>query len=90
MAAAAAMHCGEYRELTAAHVDGVLTLDEEALVSAHLASCQTCTLLVERERRFAQSLRQRHLIRPTPIAVREGVLASIVALAIRQAAPPSR
>ena len=77
MAAAAAMHCGEYRALTAAHVDGVLTLDEEAVVTAHLTSCQTCTLLVEPERRFAQSLRRRNLIHPTPIEVRERVLASI-------------
>ncbi len=65
------MHCGEYKELTAAHVDGVLTLEEKAIVTAHLASCQTCTLLVERERRFAQSLRGRNLIRPTPIEVQE-------------------
>jgi anti-sigma factor RsiW len=79
MAAAAAMHCGECRELTAAHIDGLLPPDEEVVVAAHIATCPACSLLVERERQFAQSLRGRNLIRLTPLEVRERVLASIEA-----------
>jgi len=58
------MHCGEYREPTAAHVDGLLTPEEQATVAAHIAGCPTCTRLLEREQQFARSLRGRKLIRP--------------------------
>ncbi len=71
------MHCGEYRELIAAHVDGVLAPEEAALAAAHLAGCEQCTQLFERERRFVHDLHARNLIRPTPPALRARVLAAI-------------
>lgn len=74
------MHCGEYRELIAAHVDGLLAPEEEALAAAHVAACPKCAPLFERERQFAQALHARNLIRPTPVEVRERLVASIAAL----------
>jgi anti-sigma factor RsiW len=73
------MHCGEYRELIAAHVDGLLAPEEEALATAHLATCPKCTQLLERERRFAHDLHARNLIHPTPPELRERVMAAIAA-----------
>ncbi len=73
------MHCGEYRELIAAHVDGLLAPEEEALAAAHVATCPRCPLLLERERQFAQALHARNLIRPTPPELRARVTALIVA-----------
>jgi anti-sigma factor RsiW len=71
------MHCGEYREVVAAHVDGVLAPEEEALAAAHIATCGRCAPLLERERQFAHALRGRNLIRPTPAALRARIVALI-------------
>lgn len=73
------MRCGEYRALIAAHVDGVLAPEEEALATAHLATCPRCTQLLERDRQFAQALHARNLIRPTPPEMRARVTALIEA-----------
>ena len=73
------MQCAEYRELIAAHLDGVLAPEEESLAAAHLASCEKCTQLLESERRFAQDLHARNLIRPTPPELRARVMAAIAA-----------
>ena len=85
MAAGVRMHCGEYNEVIAAHVDGLLAPEEEAVTTAHLATCPKCTRLLARERQFAQALHARTLVRPTPTELRERVMALIDA----QDRPPS-
>ncbi len=73
------MHCAEYKDLVAAHVDGLLAAEEEALAAAHLASCPQCARLLERERHFTQALRARRFIRPMPADARQRLLALIEA-----------
>jgi len=73
------MRCGEYRELIAAQVDGLLAPEDQALAAAHLATCPRCPQLLERERQFAHALHTRSLIRPTPPELRARVTALIAA-----------
>ena len=60
------MNCQEYRELTAAHVDGALSAEEEVEVRAHLDQCPKCKRLFLWETDFKKLLRQNL----APISVR--------------------
>lgn len=71
------MHCGEYREVIAAHVDELLAPEEETLATAHLATCPKCIRLLERERQFTDALHARTLVQRTPAELRERVMALI-------------
>lgn len=73
------MHCAEYRDLVAAHVDGVLTAEEVPLAAAHVATCAACAHLLETEQKFRQAFRSRTLIRPTPAGARARLMALIEA-----------
>lgn len=71
------VQCGEYKELVAAHVDGQLAPEEDALAAAHVATCVRCARLLASERQFAQALRARDFLQPTPPHLRQRVLAMI-------------
>lgn len=88
----AAMHCVEYRDLVAAHVDGQLTKEEAPLAMAHVADCPACAHLLETQRAVKQALRGRKWTQPTPEAVRQGLMARIDAAdrARRWTGPGSR
>jgi anti-sigma factor RsiW len=71
------MHCAEYRDVVAAHVDGALTAEELALALAHIADCAQCAGLLQAQQDLRQALRARAWIRATPADVRQRVLAAI-------------
>ena len=71
------MHCGEYADLVAAHIDDQLAPEEEALAAAHVATCVRCARLLATERQLAQALHARDLIQPTPSEVRQRVMTLI-------------
>jgi anti-sigma factor RsiW len=73
------MHCAEYEDLVAAHVDGQLTHEEHARARAHVAACADCARLLETQRALQQTLRARPLIQPTPHALRLAVMAQTTA-----------
>lgn len=60
------MNCQEYRELTAAHVDGALSAGETVEVQSHLDRCPKCQRLFLWETDFKKLLRQNL----APISVR--------------------
>ena len=71
------MHCAEYRDLVAAHVDELLTPEEAPLVAAHLASCLNCARLLEDSTRFRDALRESAWLRETPAHVRAAVVEAL-------------
>jgi len=71
------MHCAEYRDLIAAHVDGLLTPEEAPLVAAHLADCPHCTRLLEESTSFRDALRGRAWMQETPVHVRGAIAAAL-------------
>lgn len=78
------MHCAEYRELVAAHVDGGLDVEEAPVAAAHVDACAPCARLFGDAQRFRHAWRTRSWVRPVPADVRRRVLA---ALDDAQAAP---
>jgi anti-sigma factor RsiW len=71
------MHCAEYTDLVAAHVDGELTAEEVPLALAHVADCARCAGLLEIQRQLRQMLRARNWTRQTPDDLRRRVLAAV-------------
>lgn len=71
------MHCPEYRDLVAAHVDGQLTPEEMALAAAHLEVCPACTRRWEGERQLKHLMQDRRLLQTAPTVLRERVLARL-------------
>jgi len=71
------MHCAEYHDLAAAHVDGLLTAEETALAVAHLAGCVRCARQFEVSRTFRQHARVYDWMRPTPEYVRQQLLVAL-------------
>jgi anti-sigma factor RsiW len=71
------MHCAEYRDLVAAHVDGMLTEEERSLARAHLGECAACAGLQAAAQEFQRTFRARIGIHTTPLDVRQRVLARL-------------
>jgi anti-sigma factor RsiW len=71
------MHCAEYRDLVAAHVDGMLTEEERLLALAHLGECAACTRLQAAAQDFQRTFRARVGIQTTPFDVRQRLLARL-------------
>jgi Putative zinc-finger len=71
------MHCAEYRELIAAHVDGGLGGGEAPLAAAHVAACAPCARLLAEAQRFQSAWRARSRVQPVPADVRRRVLAAL-------------
>jgi len=71
------MHCAEYRDLVAAHVDGLLTAEEVVLVAAHLAKCPPCSGVFADGQRYRREVRAYDWVRPAPADVRRRLLAAI-------------
>jgi anti-sigma factor RsiW len=71
------MHCAEYTDLVAAHVDGELTAEEVPLALAHVADCARCASLLETQRQLRQMLRKRDWTRRAPDDLRRRVLAAV-------------
>lgn len=78
------MHCAEYRDLVAAHADGLLTAEEAVLAEAHLAKCTRCTHLLATSQRCRQEVRAYDWVRTTPAHVRRRLLAAIDAEAVAE------
>jgi len=68
--------CAEYRELVAADVDGVVGAEAET-VRRHLATCEACTRLRERQVAVRNLLRSRSLQQPAPLGLRTRVVAQL-------------
>ncbi len=73
------MHCAEYRDLVAPHVDGRLTEEETALAMAHLEVCAPCARLFATSQRFRQETRAYQWTRSTPGDVRQQLMAAMAA-----------
>jgi anti-sigma factor RsiW len=68
--------CAEYQDLVAADVDGVLGAEAET-VKRHLAGCESCRRLRERQLMVRDLLRSRPLQQSAPHALRTRVLARL-------------
>jgi anti-sigma factor RsiW len=53
------MNCQEYREIVSAHVDGMLSVQEEAEVQSHLDGCDQCTRIFHWEVKAAKAIKQK-------------------------------
>ncbi|HXQ21588.1 MAG TPA: zf-HC2 domain-containing protein, partial [Candidatus Acidoferrales bacterium] len=71
------MHCAEYRDLVAAHVDGELTAAELPLARAHVADCVECAALLQAQQQLRHAVHTHVWTRETPADVRQRVLAAI-------------
>lgn len=71
------MHCAEYRDLVAAHVDGELTAAELPLARAHVVGCAECAALLQAQQELRQAVRTHVWTRETPADVRQRALAAI-------------
>jgi len=69
------MHCADYSDLLAAHIDGSLTAGELESAEAHLATCPRCTQRLAEARAFRSAFRRP--ARRTPEDVRQRVLAAL-------------
>jgi len=77
MGAAGPMLCLEYRDLVAAHADGMLDAGEAARADAHLAACVRCRHVFAASQWCRQEVRAYDSVRPTPAAVRQRILAAL-------------
>ena len=80
------MTCKVYRDLVAAHVDGLLSPTEQQEVTQHLATCSACARLFAEESSFRAAFATRQFITPVPTAVEQRLR---LALAAEQAVVPS-
>ncbi len=75
------MNCEIYKDLVAAHVDGVLSPDERQDVEEHLGSCQECQLLFSQQQEFQNAFQAKALeksfIVPVPAAVEQRLQAAL-------------
>jgi anti-sigma factor RsiW len=71
------MHCAEYQDLVAAHVDALLTAEETTLAVAHLAGCARCTRIFETSQHFRAQTRALNWTRPTPGTLRQQLVAAL-------------
>ena len=69
------MSCQEVRELFSAAVDGGLSVDEQARLDAHVASCADCRRELERFERTVSLLREAEPVR-APAGFVDRVLAA--------------
>lgn len=53
------MNCQEYRDIVAAHVDGTLSVPEEAEVRSHLDGCEQCSRIFLWEVKAAEAIKQK-------------------------------
>lgn len=68
------MDCQEYREIIAAHVDGVLSSEERLTVQTHLNRCSKCMQKFSWETEVKKVLKQKL----TPIPARSGLKARLL------------
>jgi anti-sigma factor RsiW len=81
------MTCDVYEDLAAAHVDGVLSPDEQQDVETHSATCARCRQLFTDQSRFHSQFSAQRLIVPVPAAAEQRLR---IALAAEQTPPSSR
>ena len=55
------MNCEIYKDLVAAHVDGILSSNEHQDVEGHLGTCQECQLLFSQQQEFQKDFQAKAL-----------------------------
>ncbi len=71
--------CAAFRQFVTAFVDGELVGEDHAAFEAHLGSCPSCRLLLEREQTTAAQLSEAYPIPEAPAALRARVEAILAA-----------
>jgi len=80
------MTCARYRDLIAAHVDGLLSPADQQEVTQHLKTCAACAQLFAQESRFHTAFAARQFIVSVPTEVERRLQS---ALAVEQTQSPS-
>jgi len=80
------MTCEAYREIVAAHVDGMLNPTEQGAAEEHLRVCPRCQGLFAEESHLRTALSARSLVVPVPIAVEQRLRQALTAE--REPLPP--
>lgn len=71
--------CAAFRHFVTAYVDGELVGEDHAALEAHLGSCPSCRLLLEREEATVAQLREAHPTQEAPARLRARVEAILAA-----------
>ena len=76
------MNCEIYKDLVAAHVDGILSSNEHQDVEGHLGTCQECQLLFSQQQEFQKDFQAKALAKSfivsVPVAVEQRLQAALV------------
>ena len=68
------MNCREYREIVAAHVDGVLAPEENQTARSHLTDCAACQKVFHWESMALRSLKEKMPVMTPPAGAKERLL----------------
>lgn len=71
------MNCQEYRDIVSAHVDGTLSIQEEAEVRSHLDGCDPCTRIFRWEGKAAEAIKQKLSAQTIDPGVRTRILQTL-------------
>jgi anti-sigma factor RsiW len=78
------MDCAAYQELAAAHADGQLDPSERAAADEHVAGCAHCAEARGVQTAVSTTLRQRRLIQPAPVQLRDDIARALAGAAAAQ------
>lgn len=68
------MHCEEYKEITAAHVDGVLSVDERRAAELHIDTCASCMAMFAWESATSRKLKSTLQMVSAPLGAKQRLL----------------